>query len=132
MDATTNLRRAGSTTSLSLPASAAAIAGIATVSATADSTRYDDSAFHTIAPSNFVVLDSGNAFVLLDNGTAIVLRHDQFGIDAAGNLIASNAAAVAEIANTVDQATVSKRRPSRRSSAAHTSPGSIASRTDLT
>ena len=107
MDATTNLRRAGSTTSLSLPASAAAIAGIATVSATADSTRYDDSAFHTIAPSNFVVLDSGNAFVLLDNGTAIVLRHDQFGIDAAGNLIASNAAAVAEIANTVDQATVS-------------------------
>ena len=96
---TTKTRRTASTLGLALPASVVGAAGIAAVPALADTTRYDEAAFDTIVPSNFVILDSGNAFVLLDNGTAIVLRPDQFSINADGNLIVLDTAAMAEIAH---------------------------------
>ena len=96
MKSTTNARR---TTSLAMPASAAALSVIAAVPALADTTRHGEATFDTIVPSNFVVLDTGNAFVLLANGNAVVLRHDQFSVDANGNLVVLDAIALTEIAN---------------------------------
>ena len=103
---TTKTRRTASSLGLAVPASVVGAAGIAAVPALADTTRYDQAAFDTIVPSNFVILDSGNAFVLLTNGTALVLSPDQFIIDPSGNLNVSDAAAMAEIASAISDTAI--------------------------
>ena len=103
MSSTTNARR---TTSLAMSASAAALTVLAVKPTLAETTRYDEAAFDTIVPSNFVILDSGNAFVLLSNGTALVLSPDQFIIDPSGNLNVSDAAAMAEIASAISDTAI--------------------------
>ena len=103
MSSTTNARR---TTSLAMSASAAALTVLAVKPTLAETTRYDEAAFDTIVPSNFVILDSGNAFVLLTNGTALVLSPDQFIIDPSGNLNVSDAAAMAEIASAISDTAI--------------------------
>ena len=78
--------------------SAAAVA----MPAMADAIRHDQFASQRIMEPNFVLLDSGGAFARLANGQALVLSEDQYIIDAAGNLVVTDPAALAEMARAID------------------------------
>ena len=77
----------------SLPAfTLGAVLGLDCLPAAADAGQHNGQAFYTLDPKHVIALDGGDALVILANGQSLLVSQGQFGRDAQGNFVITDAA----------------------------------------